>query len=244
MRNRLIALLLTMLITLAWIPCTMSETLLDEGFYTAVIILEKELGKVNPFINEKGVFEQVQSDDFDTSKASLLAIFSIDEEAILICGKIDDYRCSVAMWSNIQKSKVAEAGKLFLQNYEIVQENSKGSVYAVVNGAGIEYAAKTVEEADSILAIYDRSFGSLASTTTASVVRSLSQQENEEAQSTTRSSDIYYVGNRNSKKFHYPNCNSVGQMKDSNKVIFIPEKKLLTRGINLVKTAIREITYC
>ena len=230
MRNRLIALLLTMLITLAWIPCTMSETLLDEGFYTAVIILEKELGKVNPFINEKGVFEQVQSDDFDTSKASLLAIFSIDEEAILICGKIDDYRCSVAMWSNIQKSKVAEAGKLFLQNYEIVQENSKGSVYAVVNGAGIEYAAKTVEEADSILAIYDRSFGSLASTTTASVVRSLSQQENEEAQSTTRSSDIYYVGNRNSKKFHYPNCNSVGQMKDSNKVILYSREEATDKG--------------
>ena len=230
MRNRLIALLLTMLITLAWIPCTMSETLLDEGFYTAVIILEKELGKVNPFINEKGVFEQVQSDDFDTSKASLLAIFSIDEEAILICGKIDDYRCSVAMWSNIQKSKVAEAGKLFLQNYEIVQDNSKGSVYAVVNGAGIEYAAKTVEEADSILAIYDRSFGSLASTTTASVVRSLSQQENEEAQSTTRSSDIYYVGNRNSTKFHYPNCNSVGQMKDSNKVILYSREEATDKG--------------
>lgn len=229
MRNRLVALLLTMLIILAWIPCSMSETLPDEGFYTAVLILEKELGKVNPFINENGVFEQVQSDDFDTSKASLLAIFSIDEEAILICGKIDDYRCSVAMWSNIQKSTVVEVGKLFLQNYEIVKEKSKGAVYAVVNGAGVEYAAKTIEEADSTLAIYDRSFGSLASKTTASVVRSLSQQENEETQS-TRSSDIYYVGNRNSKKFHYPNCNSVGQMKDSNKVILYSREEAIDKG--------------
>jgi DNA-entry nuclease len=31
---------------------------------------------------------------------------------------------------------------------------------------------------------------------------------------------VTYVGNKNSKKFHYPNCSSVSDMKDSNKVYF------------------------
>ena len=31
------------------------------------------------------------------------------------------------------------------------------------------------------------------------------------------SSSASYIGNKNTKKFHYPTCSSVGQMKESNK---------------------------
>ena len=37
------------------------------------------------------------------------------------------------------------------------------------------------------------------------------------SQSSSNSSSASYVGNKNTKKFHYPTCSSVGQMKESNK---------------------------
>lgn len=40
-----------------------------------------------------------------------------------------------------------------------------------------------------------------------------------------------YIGNKNTKKFHYPNCSSVDQMKDSNKVYFYGNRdELIDKG--------------
>ena len=39
-------------------------------------------------------------------------------------------------------------------------------------------------------------------------------------QNAASSATVTYIGNRNSKKFHYPDCSSVSDMKDSNKVYF------------------------
>lgn len=40
----------------------------------------------------------------------------------------------------------------------------------------------------------------------------------DESGSTTTGTD--YIANKNTKKFHYPGCNSVARMKESNKVFF------------------------
>ena len=37
---------------------------------------------------------------------------------------------------------------------------------------------------------------------------------------TTPPATVTYILNKNTKKFHYPTCSSVGQMKESNKVYF------------------------
>ena len=39
-----------------------------------------------------------------------------------------------------------------------------------------------------------------------------------------------YIGNKNSKKFHKPDCNSVGDMKESNKVRFSTREEAVESG--------------
>lgn len=46
----------------------------------------------------------------------------------------------------------------------------------------------------------------------------------------TSTSDESYIGNKNTKKFHYPYCGSVGQMKDQNKVVLNSRKQAISQG--------------
>lgn len=46
----------------------------------------------------------------------------------------------------------------------------------------------------------------------------------------TSAAPIRYIGNRNSKIFHYESCSSVGDMKESNKVIFYSRDEAITQG--------------
>ncbi len=39
-----------------------------------------------------------------------------------------------------------------------------------------------------------------------------------------------YIGNRNTHKFHRPDCNSVGEMKESNKVEFATREEAVEQG--------------
>ena len=39
-----------------------------------------------------------------------------------------------------------------------------------------------------------------------------------------------YIGNKNTKKFHYPTCSSVGQMKESNKVTLASRDEAINKG--------------
>lgn len=71
--------------------------------------------------------------------------------------------------------------------------------YNVQPGIKINYATGDSEAEDG-----SAPYGSSA------VVTKPSQQNN--------SSKTTYIGNKNTKKFHYPDCSSVDQMKDSNKV--------------------------
>lgn len=71
--------------------------------------------------------------------------------------------------------------------------------YNVQPGIKINYATGDSEAEDG-----SAPYGSSA------VVTKPSRQNN--------SSKTTYIGNKNTKKFHYPDCSSVGQMKDSNKV--------------------------
>lgn len=47
----------------------------------------------------------------------------------------------------------------------------------------------------------------------------------------TPAPEVTYVGNANSKKFHYPNCSSVSDMKEYNKVFFTcSREEVLAQG--------------
>ncbi|MBO2517603.1 MAG: hypothetical protein CW338_10115, partial [Clostridiales bacterium] len=39
-----------------------------------------------------------------------------------------------------------------------------------------------------------------------------------------------YVGNKNSKKFHYPSCDSVREMKEANRVPFFSRDEAVSFG--------------
>ena len=44
------------------------------------------------------------------------------------------------------------------------------------------------------------------------------------------STALAYVGNRNSRKFHYDTCRAVHQMKDSNKVYIEKRENAISQG--------------
>ena len=44
--------------------------------------------------------------------------------------------------------------------------------------------------------------------------------ENTRGDSGNDTTGVDYIANKNTKKFHYPGCNSVARMKESNKVYF------------------------
>lgn len=42
--------------------------------------------------------------------------------------------------------------------------------------------------------------------------------------------DFYYIGNKNSKKFHYPECSSVSAMKEKNKILLYSRDEAIDKG--------------
>ena len=50
---------------------------------------------------------------------------------------------------------------------------------------------------------------------------------------------VMYIGNKNSKVFHYPDCNSVNTMKEKNKIEFYTREEAEACIINLVENVIR-----
>lgn len=56
-------------------------------------------------------------------------------------------------------------------------------------------------------------------------LKQLTQANNHEA----------YVGNRNTKKFHYAECSSVSDMKDNNKVFFDNRNDAVSKGFTPCK---------
>lgn len=55
------------------------------------------------------------------------------------------------------------------------------------------------------------------------------------AEDKTESDDSEYVGNRNTKKFHYAECSSVSDMKDNNKVFFDNRNDAVSKGFTPCK---------
>ena len=48
---------------------------------------------------------------------------------------------------------------------------------------------------------------------------------------TENTREVQYIGNKNTKKFHYPYCGSVGQMKDKNKdYLYGSRDEAITKG--------------
>lgn len=47
---------------------------------------------------------------------------------------------------------------------------------------------------------------------------------------TTADTEVLYIGNKKSMRFHYPDCHSVSQMKDKNKVEFSSREEAIDSG--------------
>lgn len=61
------------------------------------------------------------------------------------------------------------------------------------------------------------------------------------AEDKTESDDSEYVGNRNTKKFHYAECSSVSDMKDNNKVFLTIVMMQLVKDLRHAKDVIRKL---
>ncbi len=67
---------------------------------------------------------------------------------------------------------------------------------------------------------------SLSEENNAEIVEEVSGSETEPAEP-----QVTYIGNKNTKKFHYPHCSSVDDMKESNKVYFYGDRQeLIDKG--------------
>lgn len=56
------------------------------------------------------------------------------------------------------------------------------------------------------------------------------QEPTQKENTTTVPNEINYIGNSNTKKFHYPSCKSVSDMKESNKVYINNKEDLINHG--------------
>ena len=106
------------------------------------------------------------------------------------------------------------ASSVLMEGYS-VEDDGAGICYNVYcynvqPGIIIDYATGDSKREDG-----SAPYGSSA------VVTKPSQQNN--------SSQTTYIGNKNTKKFHYPDCSSVDQMKDSNKVYLTGTREQVIR---------------
>ena len=201
----------------------------DQGFSEATNALGDFLGTVKPYQNNNDVFGQLNSKDFDTSKASLLAFFNVPENYVIVIGRLEGKNSYVASWTDLDKTNVAQAGELFLSQYESIDVQSSGNVLVIIDSENEEYICRNQSEADSLLSVYDAKLGIAKQNVSKAQAAQVLTKSNINDTTPSRSAQAY-IGNRNTKKFHYPSCSSVSKMKDSNKVILNSRDEAIDKG--------------
>jgi len=131
----------------------------EEGYNAAVKGISKRIDDPETFIYYDSLFKQLNSEDFDTSSASFIAFFNMNDGSIMLLGKIDDEACRVASWKDIEAAAIANECKLFLENYSVYQLQSTGNILVVIDKAEKEAIAKTFEDVQSLLEDFDGSYG-------------------------------------------------------------------------------------
>ena len=87
----------------------------------------------------------------------------------------------------------------------------QGTIICTSDGKTVSFSTERNANADTLVAPSQ-------STTTTPVHGSVDNPQASTREDNSTGTD--YVGNKNSKKFHYAWCNSVGQMKESNKYYY------------------------
>ena len=93
-----------------------------------------------------------------------------------------------------------------------------GDIHCTSDGSKVTFDVEKNADFDTYLAAggYQNYLEELAAQETESVDRTIPGEENPDE----TEARVTYIANTNTKKFHYPDCSSVGQMKESNKWYF------------------------
>ncbi|MBR4502267.1 MAG: hypothetical protein IKP22_10330 [Clostridia bacterium] len=169
---------------------------------------------------------------FNTERCSNFAVFDLERKIILVGGKLTGGKTKVSVWENLSYDDISAGGYVVLSNYKDI--NSKSSerfafaIYDAINSLFID----SVAEANSGIKKYAGLFGDervAASSWTVLAPTATPKPTSKPTPKPTKTpkpAPVYesvpssgpYIGNKNTKKFHYPWCSSVGKMKASNKV--------------------------
>lgn len=136
--------------------------------------------------------------DTSTSKAFLKAVSP--KYAVISCGLDNSYG----------HPHVDTLQKLLDNNIELYRTDLQGNIIVVSDGKNISFNVKSCDIAESIKKAEEKNVV---------VAKEESPTVKEETKS-EESKSVDYILNKNTKKFHYPSCGSVKQMKESNKKYF------------------------
>lgn len=135
----------------------------DEAYEFAVKDIARHIGAPEISTRDDDLFGQLNSSDFDTSKASLISFFDIDDGSILLFAKMDAKTCKVASWQDLASSVTAEESKLFLEEYEAYQLFCTGKLYVVINQEDNETIVKSAADAEDTIKTFSAINGSKVS---------------------------------------------------------------------------------
>ena len=235
--KRFLLLLLTISLLLCDMPISKAATV-DQGYSTAVKLLSQKLGKPDEFIDDSSLFESLNMPEFNTKSASNFAIFDMQNSVIYIGGKLSNKNTQLAIWQNVNYSTIAAMGRLILDNYNTIDNQSSGSFAFGAYDNVRSFYADTRSEVSLGRLTYDGLFvdgggssysqASLPSQYSGSGSSSYSNSGYNAGSSSTSSQT--YIGNKNTKKFHYPWCHSVDQMKEKNKVVLNSRNEAINKG--------------
>ncbi len=238
--KRFILFLLALTMLFCDIPVSTAASV-DQGYTIAVKLLTEKLGRPDEFIDDSNLFESLSMPEFNTSAASNFAIFDMQNSMIYIGGKLSNKNTQLAIWQNVNYSTIATMGRLILDNYNTIDNQSSGLFAFGAYDNSRSFYADSRGEASLGRLTYDDLFidGGGSNYSRASVPSYSSSGSNSNSNSSSSSnynsgssstSSQTYIGNKNTKKFHYPWCHSVDQMKDKNKVTLHSRDEAIRNG--------------
>ena len=133
--------------------------------------------------------------------------------------------------SSSYNSTMVERVMLFQQNNGLPQTGEIDSAFLAalygampISNGSISISSNTTRSNNT------NSNTSKSSSSSTSSAKNTSSSKSSQSSSSSKSSSGSYIGNKNSKVFHYPSCSDVGRMKDKNKVYFSSRDEAVSRG--------------
>ena len=236
--KRLFSYLLILVTLLTYSPTAFAATQTDKGYDAIIALLAGELGEPKQYIDETDLFTAMNDTYFNTERCSNFAVFDLERKIILVGGKLTGGKTKVSVWENLSYDDISAGGYVVLSNYKDI--NSKSSerfafaIYDAINSLFVDSVAEANSGEKKFAGLFGdeqvaaNSWTFLSPTATPKPATNPTKTPKP---TTAPASDAGpYIGNKNTKKFHYPWCSSVGQMKASNKVQLNTRQEAINLG--------------